>query len=105
MLPALDDSDNEITDYLKQQFEDFTSRALHPQDIVAPNGPYRMALEFLFQPKNSENSQNLNAKSRIQPGNAKMIIINHDLAVSKLVLSFNEDRYSDMKVNFKLNSS
>lgn len=62
MLPALDDSDNEITDYLKQQFEDFTSRALHPQDIVAPNGPYRMALEFLFQPKHSDNSQLTSAR-------------------------------------------
>ncbi|KAJ5589993.1 hypothetical protein VI817_003305 [Penicillium citrinum] len=57
MLPALDDSDNEITDYLRQQFEDYNSRALHPQDLVAPNGPYRMALEFLSENRGSDNSQ------------------------------------------------
>ncbi|KAJ5160702.1 uncharacterized protein N7482_007706 [Penicillium canariense] len=56
MLPALEDADSELTDYLKQQFEEFCSRALHPQDLVAPNGPYRMALEYLSQDI-SNNSQ------------------------------------------------
>ncbi|KAJ5214886.1 hypothetical protein N7468_010565 [Penicillium chermesinum] len=62
MLPALEDSDNELTDYLKQQFEDFLSRALHPQDLVAPRGPYRMALEYLSQDRNSENWQMTSAR-------------------------------------------
>ncbi|CAG8055357.1 unnamed protein product [Penicillium olsonii] len=52
MLPALEDnSDSELTDYLKQQFEDFTSGALHQQDLIAPNGPHRIALEHLVQDK------------------------------------------------------
>lgn len=62
MLPALDDFENEITDYLKQQFEDFSSRALHPQDLVAPSGPYRMALEYLAQNINPDNSQLTSAR-------------------------------------------
>jgi cohesin loading factor subunit SCC2 len=57
MLPALEDADSELTDSLKQQFEDFSSRALHPQDLVAPNGPYRMALEYVSQDTSSDNSQ------------------------------------------------
>ncbi|KAJ5585462.1 uncharacterized protein N7459_005262 [Penicillium hispanicum] len=57
MLPALEDSDSELTDYLKQQFEEFSSRALHPQDLVSPRGPYRMALEYLSQDRNSDNWQ------------------------------------------------
>ncbi|KAI2790334.1 hypothetical protein POX_d05844 [Penicillium oxalicum] len=55
MLPALEDNDS--NDSLKQQFDDFTSRALHPQDLVATDGPYRMALEYLLQDKSSDNSQ------------------------------------------------
>ncbi|OOQ82558.1 sister chromatid cohesion protein Mis4 [Penicillium brasilianum] len=57
MLPALEDADGELTDSLKQQFEDFSCRALHPQDLVAPNGPYRMALEYLSQDTSSDSSQ------------------------------------------------
>lgn len=62
MLPALEDSESELTDYLKQQFEDFSSRALHPQDLVAPRGPYRMALEYLSQDRNSDNWQLASAR-------------------------------------------
>ncbi|KAJ6004341.1 hypothetical protein N7522_005986 [Penicillium canescens] len=62
MLPALEDSDSELTDYLKQQFEEFNSRALHPQDLIVPTGPYRMALEHLLQDKNSDNWQLISAR-------------------------------------------
>lgn len=62
MLPSLDDSESDLTDELKQQFEDFSSRALHPQDLVAPRGPYRMALEYLSQDRNSDNSQLASAR-------------------------------------------
>ncbi|KAJ5908893.1 Armadillo-like helical [Penicillium taxi] len=55
MLPALEDSDSELTDFLKQQFEDYSARALYPQDLIAPKGPYRMALEYLSQDRNSDN--------------------------------------------------
>lgn len=62
MLPALEDSDSDLTDHLKQQFEDFTSRALHPQDLVAPGGPYRMALEYLLQDRKSDDWQLTSAR-------------------------------------------
>ncbi|KAJ5699913.1 hypothetical protein N7536_002926 [Penicillium majusculum] len=62
MLPALEDSDSELTDYLKQQFEEFSSGALHHQDIITPTGPYRIALEHLLQDKNSDNWQLTSAR-------------------------------------------
>ncbi|KAJ5101563.1 hypothetical protein NUU61_003785 [Penicillium alfredii] len=57
MLPALEDANSELTEYLKQQFDEFSSRSLHPQDLIAPRGPYRMALEYLLQDRNSDNWQ------------------------------------------------
>ncbi|KAJ5286729.1 hypothetical protein N7478_002415 [Penicillium angulare] len=62
MLPALEDSDSDLTDSLRQQFEDSSTRALHPQDLVATRGPYRMALEYLSQDKNSDNWQLTSAR-------------------------------------------
>ncbi|KAJ5349668.1 Armadillo-like helical [Penicillium brevicompactum] len=64
MLPALEDSsDSELTDYLKQQFEEFSSGALHQQDLVAPTGPHRIALEHLLQDKkNGDNWQLASAR-------------------------------------------
>ena len=62
MLPALEDSDSELTDYLRQQFEEFSSGALHQQDIITPTGPYRIALEHLMQDKNSDNWQLTSAR-------------------------------------------
>lgn len=62
MLPALDDSDSELTDYLKQQFEEFSSGALHQQDLINPTGPYRIALEHLLQDKNVDSWQLTSAR-------------------------------------------
>ncbi|KAJ9487174.1 hypothetical protein VN97_g6153 [Penicillium thymicola] len=62
MLPALEDSDSELTDYLKQQFEEFSSGALHHQDLITPTGPYRISLEHLLQDKNSDNWQLTSAR-------------------------------------------
>jgi cohesin loading factor subunit SCC2 len=62
MLPALEDSESELTDYLRQQFEEFSSGALHQQDIITPTGPYRIALEHLLQDKNSDNWQLTSAR-------------------------------------------
>lgn len=44
---AIEDGDSNLTDHLRQLFDDFTSRALHVQDIIDLHGPYRMTLEFL----------------------------------------------------------
>lgn len=73
MLPALEDADGELTDSLKQQFEDFSSRALHPQDLVAPNGPYRMALEYLSQDTSSDNSQLISTRGFYLAAWAKVV--------------------------------
>lgn len=73
MLPALEDADGELTDSLKQQFEDFSSRALHPQDLVAPNGPYRVALEYLSQDTSSDNSQMISTRGFYLAAWAKVV--------------------------------
>ncbi|KAJ5701793.1 hypothetical protein N7488_009341 [Penicillium malachiteum] len=62
MLPAMEDLDSDLTDFLRQQYEDSCSRALHEQDLVAPRGPYRMALEYLSQDKKSDSSQLTSAR-------------------------------------------
>ncbi|KAJ5721049.1 uncharacterized protein N7483_008983 [Penicillium malachiteum] len=62
MLPAMEDLDSDLTDFLKQQFEDSCSRALHDQDLVAPRGPYRMALEYLSQDRKSDSSHLTSAR-------------------------------------------
>lgn len=61
MLPALEDSGSDLTDGLKQHFDDFLSRALHPQDLVAPRGPYNVAFEYLSR-DSSGNSQLTSAR-------------------------------------------
>ncbi|KAL3476257.1 sister chromatid cohesion C-terminus-domain-containing protein [Aspergillus californicus] len=48
LLPAMEESDAEVTDYLKQLFDDYSNNALHPQDLVTPAGPYRMTLEYFL---------------------------------------------------------
>ncbi|KAJ5567102.1 hypothetical protein N7535_006408 [Penicillium sp. DV-2018c] len=62
MLPALEDSEGELTEYLKQQFEEFSSGSLHHQDLITPTGPYRIALEHLLQDKESDNWQLTSAR-------------------------------------------
>jgi cohesin loading factor subunit SCC2 len=44
---AIDDSDAELTHYLRQMFEDHTNRTLHVEDLIVLNGPYRVVLEYL----------------------------------------------------------
>ncbi|KAJ5987819.1 hypothetical protein N7481_003029 [Penicillium waksmanii] len=115
MLPALDDSENELTDYLKQQFEDFASRALHPQDLVAPSGPYRMVLEYLAQTKNSDYSQLTSARGFYLAQWAKTVCTlyynaedNEELAhdettdelVSLLSKSFSDSRWMETHKQF-----
>ncbi|PYH44888.1 putative sister chromatid cohesion protein Mis4 [Aspergillus saccharolyticus JOP 1030-1] len=62
LLPAMEESDSELTDDLKQMFEDYTNRALHPQDLVVANGPYRMTLEYLIQDRSSDSWQLTSAR-------------------------------------------
>jgi cohesin loading factor subunit SCC2 len=62
LLPAMEESETELTDSLKQLFDDFTNRALHPQDLVVPNGPYRVALEYFLNDSNSNNWQLTSAR-------------------------------------------
>ncbi|KAL2814206.1 sister chromatid cohesion C-terminus-domain-containing protein [Aspergillus cavernicola] len=57
LLPAMEESDTQVTDYLKQLFEDYSNRALHPHDLVVPEGPYRMTLEYFLNDNKSDNWQ------------------------------------------------
>ncbi|KAL4998169.1 sister chromatid cohesion C-terminus-domain-containing protein [Aspergillus recurvatus] len=57
LLPAMEESETELTDSLKQLFDDYTSRALHPQDLVVSKGPYRVTLEYFLSDNNSNNWQ------------------------------------------------
>ncbi|KAI9926693.1 Sister chromatid cohesion protein 2 [Aspergillus wentii] len=62
LLPAMEESDSDLTDYLRQLFDDYSSRALHPQDLIVPEGPYRMTLEYFLQDRNSDNWQLTSAR-------------------------------------------
>ncbi|KAL6233672.1 hypothetical protein BDW75DRAFT_214518 [Aspergillus navahoensis] len=62
LLPAMEESETEITDSLKQLFDDYISRALHPQDLVVSNGPYRVTLEYFLSDNNSNNWQLASAR-------------------------------------------
>ncbi|KAL4927362.1 putative sister chromatid cohesion protein Mis4 [Aspergillus undulatus] len=62
LLPAMEESDSELTDSLKQLFDDYSTRALHPQDLVVSEGPYRMTLEYFFNDQNSNNWQLASAR-------------------------------------------
>ncbi|KAL3467408.1 sister chromatid cohesion C-terminus-domain-containing protein [Aspergillus heterothallicus] len=62
LLPAMEESDTEVTDYLKQLFEDYSSRTLHIQDLVVAEGPYRMTLEYFIGGQNSESWQLTSAR-------------------------------------------
>lgn len=62
LLPAMEESNTELTDYLKQLFDDYSSRALHPQDLVVSEGPYRMTLEYFLNDQNSDNWQLTSAR-------------------------------------------
>lgn len=108
MLPALEDSDSNLTDELKQQFEDFSSRALHPQDLIAPAGPYRIALEYLSQGRDSDNWQLTSARGYYMAHWAKTVCslyynsedkeeLAHDVMTDELVVllsrSFSDPRW------------
>ncbi|KAL2800051.1 sister chromatid cohesion C-terminus-domain-containing protein [Aspergillus keveii] len=62
LLPAMEESDTDVTDYLKQLFEDYSSRALHIPDLVVAEGPYRMTLEYFMNGHNSESWQLTSAR-------------------------------------------
>lgn len=62
LIPAMEEHDSEITDTLRQLFDEYSVRALHPQDLIVPQGPYRMTLEFFLQGKNSDNWQLASAR-------------------------------------------
>ncbi|PKY02976.1 ARM repeat-containing protein [Aspergillus campestris IBT 28561] len=62
LLPAMEESDSDSTDYLRQMFDDYSNRALHPQDLVVPEGPYRMTLEYFSQDRDQDNWQIASAR-------------------------------------------
>lgn len=62
LLPAMEEHDGDLTDSLRQLFEEYSGRTLHPQDLIVPEGPYRMTLEYFLQDKNSDNWQLASAR-------------------------------------------
>ncbi|KAL1955286.1 hypothetical protein VTO42DRAFT_8818 [Malbranchea cinnamomea] len=44
---AIDDTDSELTNYLRQLSDGHANRTLHIEDLTVINGPYRVALEYL----------------------------------------------------------
>ena len=51
LLPAVGEAGGELGGYLQQLFDDNSAQLLHPQDLVAADGPYRIALEYFYQDK------------------------------------------------------
>lgn len=47
LIPAMDEAGGDLTEYLRQIFDDFLRHALHPHDLIVANGPYRITLEYL----------------------------------------------------------
>ncbi|EGD88740.1 hypothetical protein H112_03659 [Trichophyton rubrum D6] len=43
---STDDGDSELTEYIRQLFDNHLSRSLHVQDLVVHDGPYRISLEY-----------------------------------------------------------
>ena len=62
LLPTMEESDSELTDFLKQLFEDYSGRVLHPQDLVVAEGPYRMTLEYFLQVRHLDDWQLTSAR-------------------------------------------
>lgn len=62
LLPTMEESDSELTDYLKQLFEDYSGHALHPQDLVVSEGPYRITLEYFLQVRHLDDWQLTSAR-------------------------------------------
>jgi cohesin loading factor subunit SCC2 len=61
LIPGMDDSESDLTEYLRQLFDDHSRRALHPQDLVVSDGPYRITLEYL-QDRDLDSSQLASAR-------------------------------------------
>ncbi|PGH26857.1 hypothetical protein AJ80_01438 [Polytolypa hystricis UAMH7299] len=47
LLPSVDDGQLDLTEYLRQLYDDRSNRSLHLQDLVSEDGPYRIVLEYL----------------------------------------------------------
>ncbi|KAJ9269431.1 hypothetical protein DTO212C5_4494 [Paecilomyces variotii] len=46
-ISSMEDTGSELTEYLRQLFDEHSRHALHPEDLISPEGPYRIALEYL----------------------------------------------------------
>lgn len=77
LLPAMEESGGDLSDYLRQLFDDYSTRALHPQDLVAADGPYRITLEYLLQDKSSDNWHLTSARGYYLAQWAKMVCSIH----------------------------
>jgi cohesin loading factor subunit SCC2 len=61
LMSAIDDADSALTDYLRQLYEDHSRHALHVQDLIVADGPYRVTLEYM-QDRDIDNWQLTSAR-------------------------------------------
>lgn len=61
LASGMDDTDVQLTDHLRQIFDDHIRHALDVEALIAPDGPYRVALEYL-QDRYPDNWQLTNAR-------------------------------------------
>ncbi|EQL31479.1 cohesin loading factor subunit SCC2 [Blastomyces dermatitidis ATCC 26199] len=47
LIPSMDEGDSNLSDYLRQLFDEHLNRSLHTEDVVSVDGPYRIVLEYL----------------------------------------------------------
>ncbi|OJJ47969.1 hypothetical protein ASPZODRAFT_131592 [Penicilliopsis zonata CBS 506.65] len=120
LIPAMEESDSDLTEYLRQLFDDHSRRALHAQDLIVPNGPYRVTLEYLLQDRSSDNWQLTSARGYYLAQWAKTICSmyynaddkdeiapdsNADELVDLLTNMFSDSRWLETHKNFNLVSN
>lgn len=116
LLSAIEDSSSDLSDYLRQLFDDFSRCALHPQDLIVVDGPYRITLEYSLQDQNSTNWHVTSARGYYLSQWAKMACslyynsedndeITHDNATDNLVVLltklFSDPRWLETNKSFQ----
>ncbi|PGH02957.1 hypothetical protein AJ79_07494 [Helicocarpus griseus UAMH5409] len=47
LVPSMDEGDSELSDYLRQLYDEHLNGSLHVEDLVVVDGPHRVVLEYL----------------------------------------------------------
>jgi cohesin loading factor subunit SCC2 len=76
LIPGIDETRNELTDYLRQLYDEHSRQALHIQDLIASDGPYRITMEYL-QNRDLDDWQLTSARGYYLVSWAKMICLTY----------------------------